>query len=189
MVSPPFPIIFPILFGSTWSVFVFGTESDRACGSSTPRVAISSSTWSRASRACARAFSSVAAFKPSSLTSNWKAEMPSLEPATCVDINMSRRGRPPRHLHDSCSTSRGVVAAASTPSTRRLLDGVLDSARTADTWPREELSDAALNLEVHAAQGVLYSEDIGQNHRIVDIVQQHAHGHTSNRSCQRYPSI
>ena len=132
MVSPPLPMIFPILFGSTCKVFVFGTESDSACGSSTPLDAISSSTWSRASRAWASAFSSVAAFKPSSLTSNWKAEMPSLEPATCVEINMSRRGRPPRHLHDSCSTSRGIVAA-STPSTRRLLDGVLDAASTADT--------------------------------------------------------
>ena len=171
MVSPPLPMIFPILFGSTCKVFVLGTLSDNACGSSTPRDAISSKTCKRASRACARAFSSVAAFKPSSLTSSWKAEMPSLEPATCVDINMSRRGRPPRHLHDSCSTSRGVVAAASTPSTRRLLDGVLDSARTADSRLREESSDAALHLEVHAPQGVLYSEYIGQNHRILNIIQ------------------
>jgi len=32
MVSPPLPMIFPILAGSTCKVFVLGTLSDNACG-------------------------------------------------------------------------------------------------------------------------------------------------------------
>ena len=75
------------------------------------------------------------------------------------------------HGLDLCGKQKFTARSASTPSTRRLLDGVLDAASTADTRLREESSDAALHLEVHAAQGVLDAQDVRQHDGIVHIVQ------------------
>ena len=94
IVSPPLPMMEPRADAGTSMARDRGTDGGSSPGASVPRAAISRSTWSRASLACSSAAPSVLALSPRLLTSSWKAEMPSEEPATLKSMPPSASSTP-----------------------------------------------------------------------------------------------